>query len=130
MNAWPDLRGTEPGVALRRLTKGGQLILTNPLDPASIGRVVKHAQDLAKIAPITTHDLRRTFATRLLAKNVDIVAVKISWGTPTFRPQRNTTDAVKKRCNICAARRALTLHCPKPSLRTGITETIQPALVK
>ena len=104
VNAWLDLRGTEPGWLFGRLTKGGQLILTNPLDPASIGRVVKHAQDLAKIAPITTHDLRRTFATRLLAKNVDIVAVKNLMGhanvSTTAKYDRRSEEALQQAAQL------------------------------
>ncbi|CCZ16662.1 tyrosine-type recombinase/integrase [Sutterella wadsworthensis] len=109
VNAWLDLRGTEPGGTepgwlVGRLTKGGQLILTNPLDPASIGRVVKHAQDLAKIAPITTHDLRRTFATRLLAKNVDIVAVKNLMGhanvSTTAKYDRRSEEALQQAAQL------------------------------
>ena len=94
----------EPGWLFGRLTKGGQLILTNPLDPASIGRVVKHAQDLAKIAPITTHDLRRTFATRLLAKNVDIVAVKNLMGhanvSTTAKYDRRSEEALQQAAQL------------------------------
>ena len=104
VNAWLDLRGTEPGWLFGRLTKVGQLILTNPLDPASIGRVVKHAQDLAKIAPITTHDLRRTFATRLLAKNVDIVAVKNLMGhanvSTTAKYDRRSEEALQQAAQL------------------------------
>ena len=98
VNAWVDLRGSQPGWLFGRITKGGLLILENPMDPASVGRVVKKAQAAAEIAPITTHDLRRTFATRLLSENVDIVAVKNLMGhanvTTTAKYDRRTEDAL------------------------------------
>lgn len=98
--AWCDVRGDAPGLLFGRFTKGGRLVLDRPLDPASIGRIVGRLQAEAGIDPITTHDLRRTFATRLLARNVDIVAVKNLMGhasvTTTAKYDRRTEEALRR----------------------------------
>lgn len=99
IHQWLAVRGPEPGWLFGRFTKGGRLILDAPLDPASIGRIVGKALEASGIEHITTHDLRRTFATRLLSKNVDIVAVKNLMGhanvTTTAKYDRRTADALK-----------------------------------
>ena len=99
IHQWLAARGPEPGWLFGRFTKGGRLILDAPLDPASIGRIVGKALETSGIEHITTHDLRRTFATRLLSKNVDIVAVKNLMGhanvTTTAKYDRRTADALK-----------------------------------
>ncbi len=57
------------------------LVINRPLAPETIARVVDKykelgKRDLPKLARITTHDLRRTFATRLLNNDVDINVVR------------------------------------------------------
>ena len=103
IHAWLAVRGPSPGWLFGRYTKGGKLILDSPLDPASIGRIVAKALNESGIEHITTHDLRRTFATRLLSKNVDIVAVKNLMGhanvTTTAKYDRRTADALKEAVN-------------------------------
>ena len=103
IHAWLAVRGPASGWLFGRYTKGGRLILESPLDPASIGRIVGKALDESGIEHITTHDLRRTFATRLLSKNVDIVAVKNLMGhanvTTTAKYDRRTADALKEAAN-------------------------------
>ena len=98
--AWLMIRGTEEGWLFGRLSKSGRLNNTQPLDPASVGRIVGRAMEASGIDAITTHDLRRTFATRLLAKNVDIVAVKNLMGhanvTTTAKYDRRSEAALQR----------------------------------
>lgn len=100
LHDWLAVRGPDPGWLFGRIRKGGALVLDSPLDPASIGRIVDHARQLAGIDAITTHDLRRTFATRLLSKNVDIVAVKNLMGhasvTTTAKYDRRSEEALQR----------------------------------
>ncbi len=81
LNTWINTyRGTEPGRLFGRLYKNGRLDLTHPIDPSTVGRITaKRMQDACQISA-SAHDLRRTFATRLLNKNVDIVTVKNMMG--------------------------------------------------
>ncbi|MDO5532560.1 site-specific integrase [Sutterella sp.] len=104
VRAWVELRGDTPGWLFGRITKGGRVLLNSPLDPSSVGRIVGRAQDDSGIAPITTHDLRRTFATRLLAKNVDIVAVKNLMGhsnvATTAKYDRRSEEALQRAAEL------------------------------
>lgn len=105
IHAWLAVRGADPGWLFSRIRRGGHIELTNPLDPASVGRIVDNARKKSGIERITTHDLRRTFATRLLEKNVDIVAVKNLMGhanvTTTAKYDRRVAKALQ-----CAAMEA------------------------
>ena len=98
--AWLMIRGTGEGWLFGRLSKCGKLNNAQPLDPASVGRIVGRAMEASGIDAITTHDLRRTFATRLLAKNVDIVAVKNLMGhanvTTTAKYDRRSEEALQR----------------------------------
>ena len=60
--------------------KGWKFDPTAPLTPHAVGHVVQEYRIRAGLEDITTHDLRRTFATRLLDKNVDISTVKDMMG--------------------------------------------------
>ncbi len=61
----------------------GYLIVSRPLNPWTVGDLVTRYKlsaieksGLSSLQDVTTHDLRRTFATRLLDKGVDINVVK------------------------------------------------------
>lgn len=73
-------RGSEPGYLFGRIYKNGRISVTDPLDPSSVGRITKNRMHEANHDAASAHDLRRTFATRLLANNVDIVTVKNMMG--------------------------------------------------
>lgn len=82
---WINYRGTAPGYLFGRFTKNcKQLILYKPLVVRYVAIIVKKYQavELARknIKPATPHDLRRTFATRLLDKGVDVSLVKTLMG--------------------------------------------------
>lgn len=80
-------RGTDPGYLFGRIYKNGRLHLEAPLASRSVGDLLsRHTQAMApdsathEVPKTTSHDLRRTFATRLLDDNVDIVTVKNMMG--------------------------------------------------
>lgn len=79
LEAWlQEDRGKSAGWLFGRIYKNGRLETERPLDARSIGDILKN--HLQNQAPLTAHDLRRTFATRLLAANVDIVTVQKMMG--------------------------------------------------
>ena len=81
LNAWLlKCRPENQGLIFCRFYKGGHLASDQPMDPSSVGRLTKARMLAAHNAPCSAHDLRRTFATRLLDKNVDIVTVKNMMG--------------------------------------------------
>ena len=98
---WIDRwRGEGAGLLYGRIYKNGRLSLTDPLDPSSVGRITKRRMQEANHSTATAHDLRRTFATRLLAGNVDIVTVKNMMGhaniSTTAMYDRRGDDAMKR----------------------------------
>lgn len=68
----------DAGFVFGRIDNRQRLHLDIPLDPSSITRIVeKLVSETDNLeGRLTPHDLRRTFATRLISKNVDIVEVQ------------------------------------------------------
>lgn len=68
----------DAGFVFGRIDNRQRLHLDIPLDPSSITRIVeKLVTETDNLeGRLTPHDLRRTFATRLISKNVDIVEVQ------------------------------------------------------
>ena len=81
---WINYRGSEEGFVFGRFTKGCKhLLLDRPLVERYIGKIVARYQQSCEqktVKPATPHDLRRTFATRLLDKGVDVSLVKTLMG--------------------------------------------------
>lgn len=83
---WINYRGLQDGFLFGRFTKGCKnCILDRPMSERSVGKIVEKYQSqnetqLGKLKPATPHDLRRTFATRLLDKGVDVSLVKTLMG--------------------------------------------------
>lgn len=73
---WLDVRTEVPGYLFGNFTVGRRLRVDRPLNPSSLSRILKKYCDAAGVDPVTPHDLRRTFATRLIDRNVDLVTVK------------------------------------------------------
>lgn len=73
---WLDVRTEVPGYLFGNYTVGRRLRVDRPLNPSSLSRILKKYCDAAGVDPVTPHDLRRTFATRLIDRNVDLVTVK------------------------------------------------------
>lgn len=76
LDEWFEVRTEKPGYLFAKFTKSHRLLLDRPMHPSSIDRIVRKYCVAANIDPVTPHDLRRTFATRLIDKNVDLVTVK------------------------------------------------------
>lgn len=93
-------RGTEPGLLFGRIFKNGRISITDALDPSSIGRITKRRMESSNHESASAHDLRRTFATRLFANNVDIVTVKNMMGhsniSTTAMYDRRGDDAMRR----------------------------------
>lgn len=80
---WLDARSLnkeeiDAGFVFGRIDNRQRLHLDIPLDPSSITRIVeKLVSETDNLeGRLTPHDLRRTFATRLISKSVDIVEVQ------------------------------------------------------
>ena len=81
LNIWIDkYRGYAPGAIFCRILKNGTVVPSQAMDPRSVGAIMKKRMEDAagqdKAKHFSTHDFRRTFATRLLADNVDIAIVQ------------------------------------------------------
>ena len=75
-----NYRGDMDGLLFGRIYKNQRLSLSQPMDPTTIGRIVQQRMESANQRSATAHDLRRSFATRLLEKKVDLVTVKNMMG--------------------------------------------------
>ncbi|MDD7443017.1 MAG: tyrosine-type recombinase/integrase [Sutterellaceae bacterium] len=80
LEAWLRVRGTEGRYVFGQFFKGERFDPSGPLTPHSVGQIVQNYRRAAGLSNLTTHDLRRTFATRLLSNNVDISTVKNMMG--------------------------------------------------
>ena len=98
--AWLDVRTEVPGYLFGNFTVSRRLRLDRPLNPSSLSRILKKYCDAAGVDPVTPHDLRRTFATRLIDKNVDLVTVKNLMGhasiTTTSLYDRRGEDTMRR----------------------------------
>lgn len=97
------------GFLFGRWTRGGHyLVINKPMNPRSIWWIVTKYKLMAMegsghvgtLKDITTHDLRRTFATRLLDRGVDLVIVKNLMGhvniSTTSLYDRRGEEAMRK----------------------------------
>lgn len=81
LNTWlMKYRPENKGFIFCRFFKGGRLDTSRAIDPTTIGRITKERMLEANNEACSAHDLRRTFATRLFDRNVDIVTVKNMMG--------------------------------------------------
>lgn len=78
LDQWIDVRGSQTeGPIFVRIRRFGVIDTKAPLTPEAVGLIVQKYTALAGITDkVTPHDLRRTFATRLIKQNVDLVAVR------------------------------------------------------
>lgn len=101
LNLWLSKdRGYEKGLLFGRIFKNGRLDLSRALDARSVGDILDSHKDSVPGANFTAHDLRRTFATRLLQNNVDIVTVQGMMGhssvTTTARYDRRGEESKRR----------------------------------
>ena len=75
-----DWRGNEDGPIFGKISRYGRLSLKSNLNPRTIGRILEGRLRAEGLERATPHDLRRTFATRLIEAGNDIVAVQRAMG--------------------------------------------------
>lgn len=76
LRAWIDVRGAAAGPLFCRGRRGHTLVRGERLGPVSIYNVVIERSRSVKLAHVTPHDFRRTFASTLIDKGVDLVTVR------------------------------------------------------
>ncbi|WP_081310706.1 tyrosine-type recombinase/integrase [Pseudoalteromonas luteoviolacea] len=85
-------RGTQPGALFTRIRRWDYVTFERLSDQA-IYNILLHRQKIAGIEKCSPHDMRRTFGTRLLDMNVDIITVRDAMGHVSV----NTTQKYDKR---------------------------------
>lgn len=80
LEAWLRVRSQEGLFVFGRFYKNDKFDATAPMTPHAVGDIVREYQIKAGLEHLSTHDLRRTFATRLLDENVDITTVQNMMG--------------------------------------------------
>lgn len=91
---WLELRHGDPGPMFPAITNGR--IILRRLAVSTISAAIEELRVRADVAPFTSHDLRRTFASGLLDRGVDLSAVSKLMGhgdtKTTARYDRRKTD--------------------------------------
>jgi site-specific recombinase XerD len=73
---WLDVRGSEPGPLLWPLRKNGQLAPPRRLTEQAVYHLLRRLAPRANIAPLSPHDLRRSFIGDLLDRGADLATVQ------------------------------------------------------
>lgn len=92
LEAWLEERGRQEGPIFVRIRKGGK-ITDNPISGQSVYDIVIRRYKEAGLTRLTPHDLRRAFATNLLANGEDLFIVQELMGHSTLE----TTKTYDKR---------------------------------
>lgn len=77
---WLKIRGNEAGPLFTRIYRGGHLMIEKPLSESAITLILKERLRISGQPDATPHDLRRTFATRLIEDGNDLVKVQRAMG--------------------------------------------------
>lgn len=98
LKQWLSIRGSEiEGALFVRIRRGGHIVRSSRLTPAGVYAILSRRGGLANVKRFSPHDLRRTCATHLLSKGVDISIVKKILGhadvNTTTRYDRRSDDA-------------------------------------
>ncbi len=107
LNDWITVRGDWPGPLLCPVRKGGMVERRAMTDQAIYGALVKRAT-LGRIARLSPHDLRRTFASELIDASGDLSAVQQLLGHSNIA----TTTRYDRRPEQSKRRVAGMLHLP------------------
>lgn len=75
LKKWLGYRGMNDGPLFSRLLKNGKMT-DNRLSTSGLTHALKELQVVSGVINFTPHDLRRTFITRLIEKNVDLNTVR------------------------------------------------------
>ena len=76
---WLDMRGNTAGPLFFRIRKNN-VTTGERISTQAIYHILKSRQEQSNVTPFSPHDLRRTFATMLLANGEDIITVKDAMG--------------------------------------------------
>lgn len=77
---WLDFRGQEDGPLFTRIFRGGHILKQKSLSESAVTLILKERLAITGQKRATPHDLRRTFATRLIEDGNDLVKVQRAMG--------------------------------------------------
>lgn len=82
IDEWLMARGLEEGVFFPRICSGADnsKFIFREMQPSSIYRILQKRAELAAIGTVKPHDLRRTFATRMLEQGCDLFILQRAMG--------------------------------------------------
>lgn len=96
---WLNYRGMAEGTLFTRIHKDGKIALAR-LSSSGLSHALKSVQTLSGIAAFTPHDMRRTFITQLLEKDVDLNTVRQLAGhsdvSTTIRYDKRDVESQKR----------------------------------
>jgi Site-specific recombinase XerD len=101
---WLIVRGLQSGVFFPRMRPGASpnKFLFHHMLPSSIYKILSKRADFAGLGKIRPHDLRRTFATRMLEGGADVFLLQQAMGhssaATTARYDYRSNDMRKKKC--------------------------------
>ncbi|MFD2166749.1 tyrosine recombinase XerC [Thalassotalea euphylliae] len=88
LDVWLMERGLEPGPLFQRARKGNRLI-NEPISGQTIYDIIIRRYKEAGLKRLTPHDLRRTFATKLLENGEDVFLVQDLMGHSSVETTKN-----------------------------------------
>ncbi|WP_279175008.1 tyrosine-type recombinase/integrase [Parasutterella excrementihominis] len=82
IDEWLMARGLEDGIFFPRICPGADKskLLFRTMQPSSIYRILQKRAGLAELGKVRPHDLRRTFATRMLEQGCDLFILQRAMG--------------------------------------------------
>lgn len=88
VEVWLEERGLEPGPLFQRARKGNRL-LNEPISGQTVYDIIIRRYKDAGLKRLTPHDLRRTFATKLLENGEDVFLVQDLMGHSSVETTKN-----------------------------------------
>ena len=88
LEVWLDERGLQPGPLFLRARKGNRLI-NEPISGQTVYDIIIRRYKEAGLKRLTPHDLRRTFATKLLENGEDVFLVQDLMGHSSVETTKN-----------------------------------------